>query len=411
MAILVLGVNVYAGDSLNCRLVGKWNGGDCQAVFVKDTFAFIGSEDYFKILNVANPSSPVEIGSLQMQFSFGYGTRMYVVDTLAYFARRSSGLRIINVANPAYPVEIGFCDAYYDAWDVYVVDTLAYLADGGLRIINVANPALPVEIGSLELHLSYGAGVYVVDTLAYLAGNGLRIINVANPASPVEIGFYDLSDNPATDVYVVDTLAYVKAIRGCRKGGPGLWIINVANPALPVEIRYYPLGIPSILSSFYMVDNLVYMANANTGLRIIDVANPASPVEIGFYFTDMALDVYVVDSLAYVANRDNGLCIIEYYGGSGVEERELRNEEQELKVSPNPFIKSTIIKYQIPVKSKVLLKIYDVAGRCAKTLIGEEKNVGHYKVKWDGEGLPTGIYFAKFSIGDYKSTKKLILIR
>ncbi len=115
---------------------------------------------------------------------------------------------------------------------------------------------------------------------------------------------------------------------------------------------------------------------------------------------------------------DNGSdcdCITIKYGySSGIEEDENTKhkiQSAKLEIQPNPFVKFTTIKYQIPVKSKVSLKIYDVAGRCAKTLIGEEKNVGHYKVKWDGEGLPTGIYFAKFSIGDYKSTKKLILIR
>ena len=78
---------------------------------------------------------------------------------------------------------------------------------------------------------------------------------------------------------------------------------------------------------------------------------------------------------------------------------------------PNPFVKFTTIKYQIPIKSKVSLKIYDVTGRCVKTLIDGEKSIGYYKVKWDGEGLSTGIYFAKFKAGDYKETKKLILMR
>ncbi len=78
---------------------------------------------------------------------------------------------------------------------------------------------------------------------------------------------------------------------------------------------------------------------------------------------------------------------------------------------PNPFLKSTSIKYQLPTKSKVSLKIYDVTGRCVKILIDDEKNIGYYKVKWDGEEFSTGIYFAKFVAGDYKSTKKLILMK
>ncbi len=106
---------------------------------------------------------------------------------------------------------------------------------------------------------------------------------------------------------------------------------------------------------------------------------------------------------------------------AGVEE--LRVKSLELRVYPNPFVKFTTIKYQIPVKSKVSLRIYDVAGRCVKTLIDEEKSIGYYKVKWNGERLSTGIYFAKFKAhstgfcetglptGDYKETKKLILMR
>ena len=101
-----------------------------------------------------------------------------------------------------------------------------------------------------------------------------------------------------------------------------------------------------------------------------------------------------------------------YVGEVGVEEsEELRVKSLELQVYPNPFVKFTTIQYQLPVKSKVSLRIYDVAGRCVKTLIDEEKSIGYYQVKWDGEGLSTGIYFAKFKAGDYKETKKLILMR
>ncbi|MCK4353126.1 T9SS type A sorting domain-containing protein [candidate division WOR-3 bacterium] len=78
---------------------------------------------------------------------------------------------------------------------------------------------------------------------------------------------------------------------------------------------------------------------------------------------------------------------------------------------PNPFVKSTSIKYQLPVKSKVSLKIYNVAGRLVKTLVNEKKGPGYYATNWDAKEFSSGIYFVRFTAGDYKTTKKLILMR
>ncbi len=83
---------------------------------------------------------------------------------------------------------------------------------------------------------------------------------------------------------------------------------------------------------------------------------------------------------------------------------------------PNPFFKSTNIKYQIPVKSRVSLKVYDITGRCVKTLINSEKDIGYYTVKLDSKEFSAGIYFMKFFATNgvkeiYKETKKLILLK
>ncbi|MDD5528737.1 MAG: T9SS type A sorting domain-containing protein [bacterium] len=88
---------------------------------------------------------------------------------------------------------------------------------------------------------------------------------------------------------------------------------------------------------------------------------------------------------------------------------------------PNPFRNKTTIKYQIPLTSKVSLMLYDLTGRCVKTLVDEEQLPGYYKAELNSKDYPTGIYFAKFSAkggsasggkaGDYKETRKLILMK
>ncbi|MBI4721703.1 MAG: CotH kinase family protein [Candidatus Stahlbacteria bacterium] len=78
---------------------------------------------------------------------------------------------------------------------------------------------------------------------------------------------------------------------------------------------------------------------------------------------------------------------------------------------PNPFAHSTTIKYHLPVKTEVSLKIYDITGRTVKTLVNGEKNAGSYSVNFDANYLTTGIYFVKLVAGKYKATRKLILAR
>ncbi|MCK4353305.1 T9SS type A sorting domain-containing protein [candidate division WOR-3 bacterium] len=78
---------------------------------------------------------------------------------------------------------------------------------------------------------------------------------------------------------------------------------------------------------------------------------------------------------------------------------------------PNPFVGRTAIKYAIPRKVKVSLEIYDISGSLVKMLINEKKEPGCYTITWDAKEFLSGIYFVKFSAGDYTSTKKLILMK
>jgi len=78
---------------------------------------------------------------------------------------------------------------------------------------------------------------------------------------------------------------------------------------------------------------------------------------------------------------------------------------------PNPFNPSTTIKYQIPEKSFVTIKVYDVLGNELTTLVNEEKPSGSYEVEFDGTNLTSGIYFYQLRAGKYVETKKMVLLK
>ncbi|MFQ5602675.1 MAG: right-handed parallel beta-helix repeat-containing protein [bacterium] len=87
---------------------------------------------------------------------------------------------------------------------------------------------------------------------------------------------------------------------------------------------------------------------------------------------------------------------------------------------PNPFNPETQIQFEIPAtqngKVAVVLAIYNMTGQLVTKLIDEEKSAGVYKIKWDGKNaagirVPSGTYFYSIIAGEFKDTKKMLLLK
>ena len=64
---------------------------------------------------------------------------------------------------------------------------------------------------------------------------------------------------------------------------------------------------------------------------------------------------------------------------------------------PNPFNSFTTIRYELPEPAHVTLTIYDVLGREITKLVDEQKAAGEYRVKFNAEGLSSGIYLYRIT--------------
>jgi hypothetical protein len=78
---------------------------------------------------------------------------------------------------------------------------------------------------------------------------------------------------------------------------------------------------------------------------------------------------------------------------------------------PNPFNPSTEIKYSVPEKGFVSIKIFNAIGNEITTLVNETKNAGEYSVSFNAAKLPSGIYFYRISAGRNTDVKKMILLK
>ena len=91
--------------------------------------------------------------------------------------------------------------------------------------------------------------------------------------------------------------------------------------------------------------------------------------------------------------------------------RKLPNSYMLQQNFPNPFNPSTTISFDLPKKSFVSLKIFDVLGREAASIVSEEMPAGSYTRQWNVSVLPSGIYFYRLQANNFVDTKKLILLR
>jgi VWFA-related protein len=83
---------------------------------------------------------------------------------------------------------------------------------------------------------------------------------------------------------------------------------------------------------------------------------------------------------------------------------------------PNPFNPATKIRYDLPEKSRIVVRVFDVAGRVVRTLKNEMTKAGSYEANWDGrddKGLEaaSGVYLFKIETEKFTAVRKGILMR
>ena len=78
---------------------------------------------------------------------------------------------------------------------------------------------------------------------------------------------------------------------------------------------------------------------------------------------------------------------------------------------PNPFNPSTSIRFSVPEKSFVSLKVFDLTGKEVNSLVNEVVNPGNYEYKFDGSVLTSGVYFYRIRTNSFTETKRMTLIK
>ena len=83
---------------------------------------------------------------------------------------------------------------------------------------------------------------------------------------------------------------------------------------------------------------------------------------------------------------------------------------------PNPFNPTTMIRYDLPKASLVVLKIYNLFGQEIRTLVDEFQSEGEKTLLWDGfntkgQKVSSGIYVCQIKADSFSKSNKMIVIK
>jgi hypothetical protein len=204
----------------------------------------------------------------------------------------------------------------------------------------------------------------------YVGEHGISSLNIY----PGDGGQY------STPIYYTDYLANISY------DGGNTW----------VESDIFPLKNSHNVQEVYLSLNKNLMFNESTGEIRAD------------YF-------YIVDEIPGNANfnQNSFSTTNEWYYDSLIIHTYPVTKEKEITIRtysvsqnyPNPFNPTTTIKYEIPERSFVTIKVYDVLGNEITTLVDEEKSIGSYEVEYDASRLPSGVYFYQLKTGSFVESK------
>lgn len=83
----------------------------------------------------------------------------------------------------------------------------------------------------------------------------------------------------------------------------------------------------------------------------------------------------------------------------------------DLRIGPNPFNPTTSLTFTLPEAADVELRVYNLTGQEVATLAAGRHAEGPHSVTFDAGALPSGLYFARLSVGQVTATHRMLLMK
>jgi hypothetical protein len=312
-AMTVLGVHIFdVRDPLRPSLIAQVAApGDAeyrrrQTLQLLGDVLYIPESEGYRIVDVAEPSSPREAGFVAMGRPYEavlQRSLMYVGTTTG---SSSLSLSIFDVSDPREPVLLGGTSSVGGRTTLAVYDETVYVTQPGSRgsvsvsMVDVSDPMDPKIVGRArgigETVSAVGGGyLYTMRSTGFT-----RQLSVWNLSDAHEPALVTRFDTPGPIINVVDDRAYLA-------GEGRMQVVDVRDPTGPRTLGSYdvPYWSPRDIAgngSFLYVADYGKLTSTNAmqpetgGIRVLDAADPARPEQVGSVLQERGSAVRIAQS-------------------------------------------------------------------------------------------------------------------
>jgi hypothetical protein len=79
---------------------------------------------------------------------------------------------------------------------------------------------------------------------------------------------------------------------------------------------------------------------------------------------------------------------------------------------PNPFNPVVEIPFEIGKQESVSISVFDLNGKAVEPLIQNRMlQAGRYHIEWDGGQYASGMYLYSIQAGEFRQTRKMVLVK
>ena len=133
---------------------------------------------------------------------------------------------------------------------------------------------------------------------------------------------------------------------------------------------------------------------------------PVSSYNASNYWVDLVFNT-VLSGSALLGSQATELVDGHWQAGNGA--TGMKKPFALLQNAPNPSRGVTVIRYSLPVKSKVNLSLYDIQGRQVRVLVDALKEPGEHRLEVDTRTLGKGVYFYRMQADGFMASKRLVV--
>jgi len=255
------GLNIYdISDPYVPVHVGNYDTpGMADGVTVKGKYAYVCDGDAFLVIDISNPTNPIQVGSVNES-----AVRAYIEGNYAYIVQNVFGedFIVVDISDPTNPIPVGTTNIGYSTGNLAVKDNYAYCSifSNGVSIVDISTPGTPSHVYNYdETSFNHIMSLDISGSYMYLADQNylLWIIDISDPMLPAVSGTYIFTDAFMPEhVSIYGTYAVVS-------GEGGIRIVDVSNPTSPsLSGSYNSTGASSsMITEADVQGNFIYMTD------------------------------------------------------------------------------------------------------------------------------------------------------